>query len=83
LEADGRPVPARRVRPSTLRSVLCRGVGHADHGIDGHSATDAHAVVEPWMEVLRAGGGYADAVPARSKDPLAEFIAFTGRTPVG
>jgi hypothetical protein len=52
------------------------------HGIDAESATDAHAAMEPWIEVLRASGGYGDGVTPTSTDPVAEFIAFTGRTPV-
>jgi uncharacterized protein (TIGR03086 family) len=52
------------------------------HGIDTQSATDAHALMRPFIEALRASGGYADAAPPASNDPIAEFIAFTGRTPV-
>lgn len=51
------------------------------HGIDARTATDAYVLLQPWMEILRAGGGYADAVTATSTDPVAEFIALTGRTP--
>ena len=52
------------------------------HGIDSESATDAHTAMEPWIEVLRASGGYGDGVAAKGTDPVAKFIAFTGRTPV-
>lgn len=52
------------------------------HGIDAESATDAHAAMQPWIEVLPASGGHGDGAAAKGEDPVAKFIAFTGRTTV-
>lgn len=74
-------IGALRVDPLIHAWDLADATG-IPHGIDAESATDAHAAMEPWIEVLRASGGYGDGVAAKGKDPVAKFIAFTGRTSV-
>jgi uncharacterized protein (TIGR03086 family) len=69
------------IDPLTHAWDLADATGIA-HGIDAESATEAYGLLEPWSEVLREAGAYADVVTAKSNDPVAEFIAFTGRTPV-
>lgn len=54
-----------------------------DHGIDGDTADEAHAALAPLSDALRGPGRFAEAVPvADDADPVAAFIAFSGRTPV-
>lgn len=51
------------------------------HGIDGDTADAAYASLEPLSEMLRGAGRFDDVIDV-PEDPVARFIAFTGRTSV-
>jgi uncharacterized protein (TIGR03086 family) len=53
------------------------------HGIAPETAVAAKATLEPVADALRGPGRFDAAVNQAGDDPLAEFVAFTGRTPVG
>lgn len=53
-----------------------------DHGIDEQLASQALEGMRPLGDGLRRPGLFDAAVDARADDPVSQFIAFTGRTPV-
>ena len=53
-----------------------------DHGIDADLATAARAAAEPLADTIRSLGGFGEAQPEPADDPVAAFIAFTGRVSV-
>ena len=53
-----------------------------DHGIDAATAEAAHASLASIADAIRGPGRFDDAIEVETDDPLARFIAFTGRRPV-
>ena len=70
------------VDPLTHAWDLADATGVA-HGIDGETASTAHAIMQPISDGLRSAGMYAAPVEIWGGDPVSDFIAFTGRTPIG
>lgn len=53
-----------------------------DHGIDAATAEAAHSSLALIADAIRGPGRFDDAIEVETDDPLARFIAFTGRRPV-
>lgn len=53
-----------------------------EHGIDAATAEQAHASLALIADAIRGPGRFDEAVEVETDDPLARFIAFTGRRPL-
>ena len=69
------------VDPLTHAWDLADAVG-IDHGIDAATARAAHASLQAIDAAIRGRGRFADAIEIDTDDPVAQFVAFAGRTPV-
>lgn len=69
------------VDPMTHAWDLADATGIA-HGIDAPTATAALEQLQPLSEALRGPGLFGAPVESAASDPVADYIAFVGRTSV-